>query len=98
MQDSSESLGFSIALMRDKMRGTAHVIVDKIFDPRPSAGQLKILDELVAIGDTRVGRIASMSQFYSIVEQIRRSPRPLVLMFHRSDNRYLQANYVPDRS
>lgn len=84
--------------MRDKMRGTAHVIVDKIFDPRPSAGQLKILDELVAIGDMRVGTISSMSQFYRIVEQIRRSPRPIVLMFHRSDRRYLQANCVSDPS
>lgn len=90
--EAQQALGFKVALMRDMRHGTTHVIVREILDPRPGAGgQLRVHDELVAIGGRAIGKVQTRERFEEVVSTIKAATMlgPVVLMFHRSDRKYL---------
>ena len=94
--ETVDSLGFSVALMRDRDQDTTHIIVDKIFDACPSKAELQVLDELVALNNDPIANVESKDRFNDVVSQIRTGPRPIAITFRRLSRRYLQANLVTD--
>ena len=94
--ETVDSLGFSVALMRDRDQDTTHIIVDKIFDVCPAKAELQVLDELVALNQEPIANVESKDRFNDVVSQIRTGPRPIAITFRRLSRRYLQANLVTD--
>jgi len=93
--DLVDSLGFSVALMRDRDKMTTHVIVDKTFESCPAKGHIQVFDELVALDDEPIAEVDSEAKFDAVVAQIR-TARPVAISFHRLRRRYLEANLITD--